>query len=62
MYEVPATARDALYVKRLVAIGKGEVGFVITTGHLPGGAGVPCCMNDRNQGHGLSHVVKGLPS
>lgn len=36
-YEVPATARDALYVKRLMALGKGEVGFVITTGQLPGG-------------------------
>ena len=37
IYDVTATARDALYVKRLLAIGKGEAGFVITTDRLPGG-------------------------
>jgi hypothetical protein len=37
LYEVSANARDALYVKRLMAIGKGEVGIVITTGQIPGG-------------------------
>jgi CHRD domain len=37
IYDVPASGRDALYVKRLMAIGKGEAGFVITTSHLPGG-------------------------